>query len=256
VAVRRARRAGRHAQHFLRSSGLAADIVRCLDVRADELVVEIGAGSGRLTAELARRARHVVAIEIDPSLAARLRKRFPRVEIVEADALQVPLPPQPFRAVGNVPFNRTTAILRRLLDNPRTPLVRADLIVEWDLARKRAAVWPGTLLGVSWSPWYELVVVRRLPARCFEPAPSVDAALLRITRRPVSLVEPSSAREFRDFVSAAFSRGRLAGLVPALQLKRAAGQLGFDPRAAPRELDVHQWAALYRTVSGVRDVDS
>ena len=211
MAVRRARSAGRHAQHFLRSSGLAADIVGCLDVRADELVVEIGAGSGRLTAELARRAGHVVAIEIDPTWAARLGERFTRIEVVEGDALRVTLPREPFRAVGNVPFNCTTAILRRLLDDPRTPLRRADLIVEWNLARKRAAVWPSTLLGVCWGPWFELSVVRRLPARCFEPRPSVDAGLLRITRRAVPLVDPEEVDDFREFVRSAFAQGRLRG---------------------------------------------
>ncbi len=222
-------------------------------------MVEIGAGSGRLTTELARRARRVVAIEIDPDWAAMLRARLEEVTVIEGDALAVPLPREPFRAVGNVPFNRTTAILRRLLDDPRTPLVRADLIVEWDLARKRAAVWPSTLLGVCWSAWYELAVVRRLPARCFEPAPSVDAALLRITRRPVPLVEPRSADEFRALVRAAFDRGSLPGLVPPLLLKRTANRLGFDPRTAPRELDVHQWASVFasvRTDSGSSDVRS
>ena len=198
-----------------------------------------------MTAELARCAEHVVAIEIDPAWAARLRERFARVEVVEADALQVPFPREPFRAVGNVPFNRTTAILRRLLDDPRTPLVRADLIVEWDLARKRAAVWPSTKLGISWSPWYEFTVVRRLPARCFEPAPTVDAGLLRITRRALPLVDLDDAGGFQEFVRRAFAQGRLRGCAAPLLLKRVADRLGFDPRAAPRELDVHQWAALY-----------
>jgi len=256
VAVRRARRAGWHAQHFLRSSRLAADIVRCLDVRADELVVEIGAGSGRLTAELARRAERVVAIEIDPALVARLRERFPHVDVVQGDALRVPLPREHFRVVGNVPFNRTTAILRRLLDDPRTPLARADLIVEWDLARKRAAVWPGTLLGICWAPWFELSVVRRLPARCFEPTPSVDAGLLRVTRRAVPLVELDAAGEFQEFVRRAFADGRLHAVAAPPVLRRVGNRLGFDPRAAPRELDVHQWAALYGTVSGREDVHS
>jgi len=256
VAGRRARGAPPHAQHFLRSNRLAADITRCIDVRADELVVEIGAGSGRLTTELARHARHVVAIEIDPDWAALLRARLEQVTVIEGDALAVPLPREPFRAVGNVPFNRTTAILRRLLDDPRTPLVRADLIVEWNLARKRAAVWPSTLLNVCWAPWFEPAVVRRLPARCFEPTPSVDAGLLRITRRAVPLVDADDARDFRKFVRHAFAHGRLRDCAAPLVLKRVGNRLGFDPRAGPRELDVHQWAALYRTASGRRDVHS
>ena len=252
MAGRRARSAWPRAQHFLRSSRLAADIVHGLDVQADDLVVEIGAGSGRLTAELARCAGRVIAIEIDPVWVGRLRERFPEVEVVEADALRSPLPGDPFRVVGNVPFNRTTAILRRLLDDPRLPLVRADLIVEWNLACKRAAVWPSTLLGVCWAPWFELAVVRRLPARCFEPTPSVDAALLRITRRAMPLVDLQEVHAYQAFVRRAFAHGRLRGCATPLVLKRVANRLGFDPRCAPRELDVHQWAALYNATADAK----
>jgi len=245
----RARGAWPHAQHFLRSSRLAADIVRSLDVRFNELVVEVGAGTGRLTAELAKHADRVVAIEIDPELCGMLRRRFPQIDVLEGDAVRVSLPQEPYRVVGNLPFNRTTAILRRFLDDPRVPLVRVDVIVEWEFARKRAAVWPSSVLGLVWSAWYELVVVRHLPRRAFEPAPSVDAALLRIMRRSAPLVDPTESTEFSALVGAAFARGSVRAVVPGRVLKRMAGRLGFDAGAAPRELDVHQWAALYRTVS-------
>ena len=117
----RSRRAGELAQHFLRSETLAGALIRDAHVRQDELVVEIGAGSGRLTRELAKHARFVRAIEVDPVWAQRLRARVtaPNVEVVEADALEVPLPSEAFRVVANIPFNRTTAIMRRLLDDVR-----------------------------------------------------------------------------------------------------------------------------------------
>jgi 23S rRNA (adenine-N6)-dimethyltransferase len=246
VAVRRARSARRQAQqHFLRSSRLAAEIVGELELRREELVVEIGPGDGRLTAELSRRADRVIAIELDPVLGAAVRARFDNVAVVDGDVLRVPLPQEPFRVVGNIPFNRTTAILRRLLDDPRTPFARGDVIVEWGFARKRTAVWPSTLLGVAWGPWFELVLVRRIPARCFAPAPSVGAALLRVTRRTVPLVSTEEAGEYVAFVRRAFAEKRVADCVPPLTLKRVADRLGFDRRSAPRELDVHQWAVLF-----------
>src|SRR5688500_19093807 len=102
-------------------------------------MLDLGAGSGRLTAALAQRARRVVAVELDPHWAGVLRGRWPNVDVVEGDATRVPLPSEPFRVVANVPFDRTTEILRRLLDDPRTPLVRADLVVEWGVALKRAS---------------------------------------------------------------------------------------------------------------------
>jgi 23S rRNA (adenine-N6)-dimethyltransferase len=229
------------SQNFLRSRRLAEDIVRGLDVRPHELIVEIGAGDGRLTEPLARHARRVIAIELDPSLAAQLRCRF---EVVEGDALSVPLPAEPFRVVGNLPFHRTTAILRRLLDDPRLPLRRADLIVQWEVALKRTAAVPTTQLAAEWGPWWELAIVRRLHASAFEPRPDVDAALLRIVRRERELVPAGAASNYRRFVRRSFAHG-LRASVPPLTLKRAAAAAGFARGAAPRDLDVHQWAALF-----------
>jgi Ribosomal RNA adenine dimethylase len=78
-----------------------------------------------------------------------LRKRFarePRIRIVESDFLTIPLPKQPFRVAGSLPFSKTTDILRYFLDDPGTFMVRADVVVQWEVARKRAAYPPSTLL--------------------------------------------------------------------------------------------------------------
>jgi len=257
VAARRAQRARRAPdRHLLRSSELARSIVDDACVPAGALVLDLGAGTGRLTRELARTNARVVAVEVDALYAETLRRRFAadsRVAVVEADALRVPLPREPFRVVANLPFGRTTAILRRLLD-AETPLEQADVIVEWDLARKRAAVWPSTALGVCWGARHELTVVRRLPRSCFEPPPSVDAGVLRIVPRRRPLIQQQDARRFDAFVREGFERG----LPRTPALKRQARRLGISPGAAPRELDVHQWAALYAFVrhSGYSDRDT
>src|SRR5712691_5873840 len=73
-------------QHFLRDAGLARAIVDLVAPATNDLVLEIGPGEGALTAELARRAGRVIALEVDPVLAAQLRPTLPGVEIVEADA--------------------------------------------------------------------------------------------------------------------------------------------------------------------------
>jgi 23S rRNA (adenine-N6)-dimethyltransferase len=255
-----ARRRRRYAQHFLASNALAADLVRGAGVASGDLVVEIGAGGGRLTAELARRARAVQAIELDPTWAGRLRERFAHtanVLVLEADALALALPDEPFRVLANVPFNRTAAILRHLLDDPATPLVRADLLVEWAAACKRARVAPSTYLGVVWGARYEFGVARRLHPSAFVPPPTVDVGLLRILRRERPLVPASQNDSFRRLVHEAFtSRGELRRslrrrLTP-LQLKRLGRAHGFAPDAAPSDLDVHQWAALHHAVHAIR----
>jgi 23S rRNA (adenine-N6)-dimethyltransferase len=245
----RAQHRGRN-QHFLRSPALADAVVRDAAVTADCVVVDVGAGSGRLTTPLAERAGQVYAIEVDPLLAARLRHRFAanaNVTVVEGDARRVTLPRVPFRVVANLPFDGATSILRRLLDE--LLLERADVILEWGAARKRASCWPSTLLGVCWGARYEFVLVRRLPAACFEPRAAVDAGLLRIVRRRRALVDDPEYANFCAVVRAAFRHDRplLAGLRgPAC--KRVARGLGLDRSSRPRDLDVHQWAVLFAAI--------
>lgn len=244
MAVPRARGARRAPdRHLLRSAQLAESIVADSCVPPGALVLDIGAGTGRLTVPLAHADARVQAIEADAVYADALRRRFAeekRVSVIEADTLCVPLPREPFRVVANLPFGSTTPIVRRLLA-PGTNLEQADVVVDLRFARKRAAVWPSTVLGVCWSARFELTLVRRLPRGCFDPPPSVDAAVLRIAARPRPLVQKDEERRFRAFVRAGFERG--VPRTPAL--KRRARSIGIQPGTPPRELDAHQWAALF-----------
>jgi 23S rRNA (adenine-N6)-dimethyltransferase len=204
-------------------------------------VLDLGAGRGVLTSALTRAGARVVAVEVDAELAAGLRRRFD--DVVEGDALRVALPREPFKVVANLPFSAGTAILRRLLD-PRVPLEGADVIVEWGLATKRAAVWPSTQLGTYWGAWFELSVLRRLPPCVFAPPPSVDAGVLRIIRRKEPLVPVRDARAYSAFLARGYRDGPRT-VVPWPRLKQLEAELGFDRRAEPRDLDARQWAALF-----------
>lgn len=243
MSERRARGARRpdraRSQHFIRSPALAAEIVRDADLRPYEVVLDLGAGSGRLTRELALWTTRVIAVEFDARWAEHLRRRWPQIEVVQGDAASVPLPNEPFRVVANLPFDCTTAILRHLLDDPRTPLVRADVIVEWGVALKRALPWPSTVNSVFWSAWYHCMLARRLPRDAFEPAPSVDAGVLVFERRQHPLIPVHDWQEWRRFVAAGFRHGlRRVVSRNALHALRSA-------KASPRGLDAHQWAALF-----------
>ncbi len=194
----------RLGQNFLRPE-LAEALVAQAAFDAADLVVEIGAGRGAWTFALARRGVHVVALERDPHWAESLRRearrrRLPNVSVVCCDALSYRMPHRPFRAVGSLPFGATTAILRHLLDDADSGLRRADLVVQWEVARKRAALPPTTMLSTSWAPWWTFAVVRRLPADSFRPRPSVDAGLLRVTRREPALLPQHMAAAYGAFV--------------------------------------------------------
>ncbi len=196
----------RLGQNFLRPE-LADRLVADAEFRGGELVVEVCAGPGTITLALARRAVDVVAVEVDPVWAQRLRDLVrqaapTRVRVVEADILFLPLPARPFRVVGSLPFGQTTSILHRLLDEPTLPLERADVILQWEVARKRAAVPPATMLSTVWAPWWEFRLGPRIPAAEFRPIPRVDAGVLIITRRSRPLLPVAMAGRYAEFVRA------------------------------------------------------
>ena len=101
------------------------------------------------------------------------------------------LPTEPFAVVANLPFAGSGAILSRLL---RGPVTRAVVIVDWAFAQKQAAVWPTTLKSAYWRAFYELELARRLDRTAFAPPPSVDAAVMRFTRRTDPLVPTGDAQ--------------------------------------------------------------
>jgi 23S rRNA (adenine-N6)-dimethyltransferase len=228
------RRSGRRhfGQHHLGSDRLAAQLVADAGIAGDDRVVELGAGRGVLTAALADRAAQVLAVELDPKLVSVLARRFAsirNVAVLGADARDAPLPANPYRVLANVPFNVTSAILRRLLDEPASGLRRADLVVQWQVARERVRVGTGPptdLLGARWGPWWEFRRGRRLPAGCFRPRPSVDAAVLVVTRRPVPLLPVAQSRTYASFV-----------------------ERSFRTRTDARELGVDRWVGLFQAAA-------
>lgn len=185
-------------QNFL-DPATAEQIVDSAAFAPGELVFEIGAGGGALTRALARCALRLIAVEPDPVWSKRLREQL-GVHVIAKDFLAVTLPREPFRIVGSLPFGRTTDILRRLLDDPALPMQRADVIVQWEVALKRATVPPATLLSTAWAPWWEMHLAQRIPAAKFRPVPSVDAGLLTVTRRDPPLLPAAMARSYAAFV--------------------------------------------------------
>ncbi|MFE0026695.1 23S ribosomal RNA methyltransferase Erm [Amycolatopsis sp. NPDC059021] len=240
-------------QNFLVDRAVITEIGR-LVARTTGPVIEIGPGAGAVTLSIGRAGREITAVEIDPRLARRLRHRAPgNVEVVNEDVLRYRFPRSPHVIVGNLPFHLTTGILKRILTTNHWHT--AILLVQWEVARRRAGVGGASMLTASWWPWYEFSVHSRVPARAFRPMPSVDGGLLTMTRRREPLV--SEREDYQRFVKTVFT-GRGHGIreilrkTGALEPRVLNGWLAANqvsPRALPKDLDAVQWAALWRLTS-------
>jgi len=161
-----------HGQNLLRDHRVIDTIVGVV-ARTHGPIVEVGAGDGALTLPLQRLRRPLTAIEVDGARAERLAERAARAtRVVRADFLRYRLPQTPHVIVGNLPFHLTTAILRRILHGPGW--TDAVLLVQWEVARRRAAIGGATMMTAQWWPWFEFGLVQRVSADSFRPRPSVD----------------------------------------------------------------------------------
>jgi 23S rRNA (adenine-N6)-dimethyltransferase len=177
------------------------------------------------------------------------------VTVVQADVLRHRFPTTPHTIVGNIPFHLTTAIIRKLM--AEAGWSHAVLIVQWEVARRRAGIGGASLLTASWWPWYEFALDRRIPAAAFRPVPAVDAGLLLMERRSDPLVQAVQRTDYQDFVRQVFQApGRgvtemiaRTGRVRSGEAREWARLNRIPARALPKDLSAEQWAGLWRLVS-------
>jgi 23S rRNA (adenine-N6)-dimethyltransferase len=255
--ARRASRDRRRAfsQNFLRDQEVIADVIGTLHPPPDALVVDLGAGAGALTAAAAARGARVVAVELDPAWAARLRSRAPgwgAVEVVAGDLMVMPLPAEPFLVLANPPFGVGTQLVRRLVAEAHG-LVRAAVVLQREAALRLAGRPRSGRFAATWAPWFDLRVGRTIPANAFRPAPNVDAALLIVAPRATPLLSPAAFAEYEAFLAAIFhGRARTLAdrLAPRAGSRRCAlaalDSVGLPGTATPSSVPPEAYPRLFR----------
>ena len=258
AAALRLRPTKQRGQNFVIDANTVRRIVRDAGVDGDDVVLEVGPGLGSLTLALLAVARRVVAVEVDPALAAALPATIAsyapgqadHFEVVQGDAMRVEdLPgPAPTALVANLPYNVSVPVLLHLL--ALLPSLEHGLVMVQAEVADRLAAQPGSkVYGVPSVKAAWFAEVRRagsVSRSVFWPAPNVDSGLVAWTRR-----EPPSTQVSRQdvfaVVDAAFAHRRkalrrtlreLAGSAEAAEdaLRRA----GIDPMARGESLDVRQ----------------
>ena len=259
--VTRARTRRDLSHHFLRSRSLAARLVAQASITKNDLIVEIGPGRGILTRELARRCNKLIAVEKDGDLLNELIREFEhqtQVELVGGDFLRLPLPNVDYKVFSNIPFSRTAAIVRRLVQATRPPR-EAHLIVQREAGERFAGrpYAPETLTSLLIKPWWHVEITGRLRRIDFDPVPSVDPVVLWLARRPMPLVPNLESKLYREFIEGSFGRtGKtvkqcLNRVLTGRQLRRLARDLNFDLADTPSALHFDQWLGIYRFFSTV-----
>ena len=245
----------RFSQNFLRNPAVAEHIVRAVGAGPDDHIVEIGPGRAALSGPLAATGARLDLIEIDRDLAAALRSRFadePRVTVHAADALRVSLAEiagtARVRVVGNLPYNISTPLLFRLLD--QLPVIEdLHLMLQREVVERMAAR-PGEAaygrLSVMLQRQVRVEALFTVPASAFRPVPKVESAFARLRPHLAPPVRVEDPRRFAEVVARAFSarrktiRNGLRGLLDAQEIAAC----GIDPGVRPERLGLADFAAL------------
>jgi len=243
-----------HGQNFLTDP---QTIHRIIDLVRDTEgpILEIGPGAGALTRPLLRLGRPTQAVEIDAHLVRKLNHELQgKATITEGDFLKHRVPEHPHVIVGNLPFHQTTAILRHLLHAPGW--TDAVLLVQWEVARRRAGVGGASMMTAQWSPWFDFTLHGRVPARAFTPTPGVDGGLIAIRRDANPAIPARERRRFQSLVHQIYT-GPGRGLAQILARNTDLGtptsatawlrERGLTGSDLPKSLSAEAWIDLYRT---------
>ena len=263
-------------QHFLASDAAALRIVEALGDVSEATVLEIGPGRGAITDLLARKARRLIAVELDRVMSAQLRMKFnmhPNVEIIEGDILTIELDtvfgakpgsvrtglnftPEPARVIGNLPYYITSDILLRLFEYHRY-FSAIVIMVQKEVADRLAASAGGSdygLLSATAQLYGRVEQLFTLPPAAFTPPPKVQSSVVRITIKPRLEALRVSEAEFIAFLKACFGQKRktlwnnLKTQYDEDTLRAALAKSGVKPSIRAEALPLERAAALFRAL--------
>jgi 16S rRNA (adenine1518-N6/adenine1519-N6)-dimethyltransferase len=259
-------------QHFLVDRNIIHKIVEVARLRADDVVLEVGPGLGEMTALLARQARKVICVEIDPRLAAILKTKmlpFQNVEVIEEDILKLDLlklaeaERQQIKVVANLPYQISTPLLFRLIE-ARKIFSELTLMLQKEVAERIVSP-PG---GKEYGPLSLLVQMFSEVSICFHvkpsafyPRPKVESSVIRIRWKESPPVAVEDEQWFKNVVKKVMGYRRKT-LINALKYsglsRREASEgtlagAGIDPQRRPGTLSLEEFLRLAQMLKGSKE---
>lgn len=241
------------SQNFLKDPLLVSRLVREVAIGKNDLVVDIGAGTGVITFELAKVAGRVVALEVDQELIPILKSKLKQqenVEIHQADIRQFPLPSGSYKVFSNPPFHLTADIIYKLLQYSNPP-EESFLIVQKEVAEKFTGCPHETQASILLKVHFDFKVLWRFQKSDFKPPPDVDTVLLQISKRSQPFISSENEFLYKAFIKFAFNTWKkdlkvgLKQVFTYEQWKRLAKNHKFNIHSKPTDLSFDQWLAVF-----------
>ena len=247
-------------QHWLTDRLILSSIADAAAISGSDTVLEIGPGLGTLTSELLRRAKNVIAVELDGDLARKLPGQFPgtSLEVVNQDILEFDLStlPKDYVVVANVPYYITSKIIRHLMTATNKPKTTV-LLIQKEVAERLAAA-PGdmSILAVSAQMYADVSLDEVVPAEYFTPPPKVDSQVVVLHTRAEPVVAPKDEKVFFRVVKAGFSAKRKklrSSLSAGLGIEKDVidaklAEIGIDSSRRAEDLSLHEWQRVMTIV--------
>ena len=234
-----------YSQNFLRSPKLVESLVAQANLKKDDIVYDIGAGSGIISSALARKVKQVIAVEFEPGAAKILihnMQEYPNVSVKIGDIMKMNLPTTPYKIFANIPFHLSSPIVQRFINSPMSPEA-AYLIVQKQFGRKLIATDTshftgqlGMLLGVE----YKVKIIKSLRKTDFWPHPAVDTVLVEMIKRKDPLIPKNRLSAYTQFTIQCFSDPKKLAKMPLAIIGQTVG-------ASPSRLSLDQWVILFNS---------
>ena len=240
------------SQNFLYNRTLVNKLIRNSSIGKNDIVLEIGPGTGIITRELLTRSRNVIAIEIDPHLYKFLKKQFSRtsnLQLICSDFLRYELPDCQYKVFANIPFSIEGKIIRKLL-NATNPPEDCYLVMREDLAKRLSGFRQECQFSIIYKPWFTFEIVHYFKGYDFVPHTKTKCALLHFTKREIPLIRKEDKKRYIHFVCMGFNGGKrlqhnLKNFLTHEQFRRLSKEYKFIIRSRPSDLTLEQWIGMF-----------